>query len=67
MRMSFRKLWEIIEIDVDYLVGRWWNAGLGHDDKLVRSELDNGCDLPIATLMRQDPFSRKGWQFNLRR
>ena len=66
MRVSLVKLWELVEIDVDDLVGRWWNTGFSHDDKLVWSELYNGCDLLVTTLMRQNSLSRKAWQFNLR-
>ena len=54
MRVMLRKLREIVEIDVDDLVGRWRHAGLRHDDQLVWREPDDCCDLPIASLMRQD-------------
>ena len=26
MRVSLVKLWELVEVDVDDLVGRWWNT-----------------------------------------
>jgi|EP00966_Prymnesium_polylepis_P084034 hypothetical protein len=68
MRVSLvklSKLWEFVEIDVDDLFGRWWYTGFSHDDKLVWGELHDGCDLPVATFIRQNSLSRKAWQFNL--
>eukprot|EP00966_Prymnesium_polylepis_P224702 5197172-Prymnesium_polylepis.1 len=59
MRMMLGKFRKIVEIDVNDLVGRWRHARLRYDDQLVWREPDDSCDLPIASLMRQDSLSGK--------